>query len=242
MSKIAAYKNLIVIGTSHIARESTDIVSKVIDRIKPDFVAIELDTNRYNSLMFKKRASFLEMAKKIGIVNALFISTASSVQSYLGKIVDVEPGSDMLTAVKEAKKNSIKIVLIDQPIERTLQRLDLKVKDILFLIFDGIYSGIRPSLVKMKLAKPQEEDFLNFDLTTVPEDEVINKMLKYLKTKMPKFYRVLIVERNKAMTDNLVMLVKDNPDKTIVAVMGAGHKDAVIHGIKEHFERCINNA
>jgi len=44
------YKNLTIIGTSHIARQSLEEVKSAIEKIKPDIIAIELDRKRYYGL------------------------------------------------------------------------------------------------------------------------------------------------------------------------------------------------
>jgi len=239
MAQIIAYKNLVIIGTSHISKYSVNNVKEVISQLRPEIVAIELDMSRFNSLTTKKRSSFIEIAKNAGFFNAAFIVLGGLLQSYLGKVVGVEPGSEMLTSIREAKKINAKLALIDQPIEITLKRLDLRFKDIMFIIYDSVVSSLKRLLVKMKIIKRPEHDVFSFDLSKVPEDEAINYMLKYLKDKMPKFYSALIADRNKVMTINLIKLIKNNPDKNIVAVMGAGHKDAVIRGVKDYFEKTI---
>jgi len=237
MAQIIAYRNLIIIGTSHISKYSVENVTEVISKLKPEIVAIELDIGRFNSLTTKKKSSFFEISRKAGFLSALFIVLGALLQSYLGKVTGVEPGSEMLTAIREAKKINSKLALIDQPIEITLQKLNLRFKDVVFIVYDSIASSIRKIFIKMKLMKAKENDFMSFDITKVPEDQAIEQMLKYLKEKMPKFYKALIEDRNKVMTINLIKLMKENSDKNIVAVMGAGHKDSVIRGVKNYFSK-----
>ena len=60
------YKNLILIGTSHIAKESLREVARVIEKEKPDIVAIELDRRRFYALTQKtKRKPTVKDIKKI---------------------------------------------------------------------------------------------------------------------------------------------------------------------------------
>ena len=56
------YKNLILLGTSHIAKQSLDDVKRVIEEKKPDIVALELDQRRLYALLHKKE-------KRISIYN-----------------------------------------------------------------------------------------------------------------------------------------------------------------------------
>ena len=52
------YKNLTIIGTSHIAIQSIREVGNVIMLQKPSIVALELDTDRFYGLMQKKKENF----------------------------------------------------------------------------------------------------------------------------------------------------------------------------------------
>ena len=49
------YKNLTVIGTSHIAKQSLDDVKHAIEEEKPDLVTLELDKKRLYALISKKK-------------------------------------------------------------------------------------------------------------------------------------------------------------------------------------------
>ncbi|HSO59128.1 MAG TPA: TraB domain-containing protein, partial [Paenisporosarcina sp.] len=44
-------KELILIGTAHVSRQSAEQVKEVIERERPDSVCIELDAQRYQSVM-----------------------------------------------------------------------------------------------------------------------------------------------------------------------------------------------
>ena len=231
MANAVAYKNVIIIGTSHIAKNSVETVKNVIEKIQPEIIALELDRDRYNNLMNKSKTSFFNVIRSLGIVNGAFVYIGNLIQSRLGKIVNVEPGSEMLTAIEEGTKINAKIALIDQHISITIKRLNLKIKDILFLVFDSIITSIRFKFNKNK----DEFDIINFDLNNVPEDKVVEKMINYVEKKYPKFYIALILERNDIMTRNIIQLMLENPNKKIDAVMGAGHKNAVIRGVKNYF-------
>ena len=122
------YKNLTIIGTSHIAKQSIQEVKNVIEKTKPDIIALELDKKRFFSLTSKtKRKLKLRDITKLGVKGFLFNLIGAWAEKKLGNIVRVEPGSEMLTAIKLAKKNKIKIALIDQDIEITLKKLSKRL-------------------------------------------------------------------------------------------------------------------
>ena len=122
------YKNLVFLGTSHIARQSLNEVKRHIESEKPDIIALELDRNRLNFLMGKKERKIeLRAIRQVGLKGFIFSLLGSWAERKLGKIVGVAPGSEMKQAVKIARKEKIGIALVDQNIEITLQRLSKSI-------------------------------------------------------------------------------------------------------------------
>jgi len=117
------YNNLILIGTSHIAKESIQEVKSTINEKHPDIVALELDRKRYHSLTSKKKPGRLRIydIKRIGVKGFIFSLIGGWAEKKLGNLVGVAPGSEMIQAIKLAKKNKIKLALVDQDIEVTLR-------------------------------------------------------------------------------------------------------------------------
>ena len=64
-----------------------------------------------------------------------------------------------------------------------------------------------------------------FDLHKVPEQEVIVKIISQMKRYYPSVYKTLIADRNIYMVKQLARLWQENPEKKILAVVGAGHKE-----------------
>ena len=48
-------REIIIVGTAHISRESADLVREVIDKEDPDCVCVELDPQRFEALSQKTR-------------------------------------------------------------------------------------------------------------------------------------------------------------------------------------------
>lgn len=219
--------NIIIIGSSHIARQSMKDVEEAILKEKPDFVCIELDKKRYLGLAKGQKPTKLgfEHIRRYGIKGFLFNFIGGWVERRLGKLVGVKPGSEMMMAVKMAKKTGAKVGLIDQDIEITMNRIKkcFGFKEVWHLIRD-IFMGI--FFQKREIKRLGIE---NLDLTKVPPKKLINKLIKRVKKDYPSLYRVLIDERNKYMAQRLIDLEFKNPGKKIIAVVGAGHEE----GIKE---------
>ena len=116
------YKNLAIIGTSHIAKQSLEEVEKAIVEGKPDIIALELDNKRLYSL-FKKpgKLRFYDI-KRVGIKGFIFSIIGAWAEKKLGSMVGVPPGSEMKKAVRLAREHNIKLALIDQDIEGKIKK------------------------------------------------------------------------------------------------------------------------
>ena len=205
-------KNIIIIGTSHVADTSIKKIKKSFKELMPDIVALELDMNRAYSLKHKtKRPKNFELLKNLGLGGFLFYLFGEYAQKKIGNIVNIEPGSDMLTALELGEKNNCKIALIDRDIKITLRRFSkyFSKKELFKIILDVIFS---------KKDKIHEIDF-----SKVPSKEVIKYVLKETKQRYPSLYKVLIDERDKFMAEKIYQISIMNPEKRILIVVGAGH-------------------
>jgi len=223
------YKNLTIIGTSHIAKQSLDEVKEAIEEGKPEMVALELDRKRLYSLMSSKKAGKIRIYDifRVGFKGFLFSLIGAWAEKKLGEYVGVTPGSEMKQAVKLAKKNNIKLALIDQDIEVTLRRLSksLTWKEKLNFIVDVFKAII--------LRKKEVE----FDLRTVPDKKIIDKLISKVKKRYPNIYNVLVKERNEVMAKKLVKLMKAKEESKILAIVGAGHEDEIVSLIKKNINK-----
>jgi pheromone shutdown-related protein TraB len=213
------YKNLTIIGTSHIAKESISAVTHSIKADKPDIVALELDHKRLYGLLHPGKKDHLYAMKKVGFKGFLFSLIGEWAEKKMGKMVGVKPGTEMLTAFHLAKENNAEVVLIDQDIEITLRRFSksLSWREKFNFVAD---------IVKAPFSKKK----IKFDLNKVPSQELINQLILEVKNRYPNVYNVLIQERNEVMAKRLYNLVREN--KKILAVVGAGHEEELIELIK----------
>lgn len=217
------YKNLVFLGTSHIAKQSLEEVKKYIETEKPDIIALELDRKRIVALMSKSpRKADFRAIKHIGLKGFIFSLIGAWAERKLGKLVGVAPGSEMKQAIRMAKQNNIRIALIDQDIEVTLRRLS---KSLTWKEKGNFLADIAKAFFSRKKE-------LEFDLTTVPDKAIIKKLTSRLKERYPNVYKVLIEERNVVIANNIRRLMS-NQDKKVLVILGAGHLDEVMELIKE---------
>ena len=218
------YKNLVFLGTSHIARQSLNEVKKLIEEEKPDIIALELDKKRLHALMSKGPRKIESKAiRHIGLKGFLFSLFGAWAEKKLGKLVGVSPGAEMRQAIKIAKKEGIALAMIDQDIEITLRKLSSSItwKEKMNFLVD---------IIKAIFTRKKE---IEFDLATVPDKKIIRKLTSQLKDRYPNVYKVLIEERNAVIAENVKKLMDSAPDKKILVILGAGHVDDVAEIIRE---------
>ena len=218
-----SFKTLKIIGTSHIAIESINEVKRVIETEKPEIIALELDLQRFKKLISKKRQEI--KFKDVFFQGSVLNSLGALIEKKLGEKVGIMPGEEMLTAISLAKKGNIQIALIDQPIQITFSKLSSRItwKEKFRFVSDLFLSLILP------------KKRIKIDLTKVPEEDLVKKIINEVKKKYPSVYKTLIYERNIFMAEQLINLLKLN--KRIIAIVGAGHEEEILRIIKCNFQK-----
>jgi pheromone shutdown protein TraB len=117
--------NIILIGTAHVSKKSVAEVENAITKYHPDIVAVELDEKRYEAITKKHRwedTSILDVIKSGKSFLLLAQTFLAMIQRKLGKEFGVEPGAEMVAAIKTAKKHKISVALVDRDITVTFKR------------------------------------------------------------------------------------------------------------------------
>jgi pheromone shutdown protein TraB len=208
-----------IIGTSHIAKQSAKEIERIFDEFQPDIVAVELDPGRLHGLKEKaagkKEAPLsLSMIRQVGVTGFIFAAIGKAAQKRMGDIMNVNPGLDMLAAVQLAERNGRLLALVDQEIAVTMR-----------LLSDQFTFREKMRVLGDILAAPFRKQKYKFDLSKVPDEQALEALIGQLRARYPSLYNVLIVERNIIMARNLDMIVRRNPGKRILLVIGAGHGD-----------------
>ena len=221
--------NLKIIGTSHIAQQSIEEIKQAVEEFQPDIIAVELDLQRTAALMQqqKNRASLNDIFR-IGVKGYAFVKIGHYIQQKLGKIVGVVPGSEMKAALELAHIKNLKVALIDQPIDITLKKFskNLTWKEKFRFVGDILGGFLMPKKQIKKLG------LTKLDLTKVPDQKTIDSLIKQLEERYPNVYKTLITDRNKYMVKELVKLLRENKEKKILVVVGAGHKEGMENLLK----------
>ena len=217
--------SIILVGTAHISKDSVKEVKEVIEEYKPDIVAVELCKRRYEAITKKDKWENTPITSLLKSNNAYLMlaqTFLSSIQRRLGKEYGVEPGSEMIAAMDEAKKHDIEVALVDRDISVTLKRAWKKM---------GVREKFRLTWEFMKaILGYDEEELEKLDLKELMDQDVISAMMEEFGKIAPSVATVLIHERDEYIAKKIL---NESEKGKVVAVVGAGH----INGIKKHLEK-----
>jgi pheromone shutdown-related protein TraB len=215
---------IVLIGTAHVSEKSVAEVKAAIRNLKPDIVAVELCRGRYNSLKGNIQDDQVPIKEILsqGKINYYLIHwLLAYVQKKIGDDMGVKPGAEMISAIEEAESIGANVALIDRDIQVTLQRFWGKMK---FLEKIKMLSSLLGGLIG--IGKETE-----IDIDNITDTDVVTALVNELRGFAPTAAEVLIDERDAYLAGNLVNVAAGG-NKTVVAVIGAGHKPGVTKYLK----------
>jgi len=208
---------IIIVGTAHVSEKSIAEVNEVIEREKPDIVAVELDKARFNAIKGKeeevKEVNLKELLSDGKFYYFMLHWLLAYVQKKIGADTGVKPGAEMMAAIEQAEKTGAKIALIDRDIQLTLGRFWNRMSFFEKLKLFGSLLGASFGFGSEKI-----------DMETVTNEDVVTQLVGELRKLAPSAAIVLIDERDAFMAKNLLDL--SNQGK-VVAVVGAGHREGI---------------
>lgn len=210
-------REIILVGTAHISKESIDEVKKIIEEEKPDHVCVEIDPSRYKTMtkgqdwgnmkidkVLRERKGFLLLANLV----------LSSFQKKMGKNLGVTPGEDMKAAIEVSKEAGIPFSFSDREIQITLQRAWSK----------SSFWNKNKMLAAMITSIFSKEELSKEEIEKLKEKSALEDMMEELANYLPSVKAVLIDERDQYLATNIFTA----PGKKIVAVIGAGHANGIV--------------
>ena len=212
----ASRASIIIVGTAHVSEKSIAEVNEVIEREKPDIVAVELDKARFQAIKGEEQVKDVNVKDILSEGKFYYFMLhwlLAYVQKKIGADTGVKPGAEMMAAIEQAEKSGAKIALIDRDIQLTLTRFWNKMSFFEKLKLFG-------SLVGASLGFGSQQ----IDMETVTNEDVVTQLVGELRKLAPSAATVLIDERDAFMARNLIDL--SNQGK-VVAVVGAGHREGL---------------
>jgi pheromone shutdown-related protein TraB len=212
-------REIVLLGTAHVSRESVDEVRRVISEEKPDRVCVELDEGRHASMSQGNSWQNLNVGKVIREGKGFLLMAnlvLASFQRRLGKDLGVKPGEEMLAAIQVSQELGIPYSLCDRNIQVTLRRAWGRTR----------LWGKMKMLSAMLASVFSNEKLSVEDIEKLKQKDVLQSMMEELADYLPAAKAVLIDERD----IYLAARIYQAEGSKVVAVVGAGH----ISGIAAH--------
>jgi pheromone shutdown-related protein TraB len=218
-------KQVILVGTAHVSRESAQQVRQVIQEEQPDTVCVELCQSRYQSIRQKERWQETDIVKIIKEKKTFLLLSnlmLASFQKRIAKKLDIKPGQEMIAAVETAEEVGAEIHLADRDIRTTLSRTWRAM---------GLWAKIK-LFFQLMLSLGEVEEITEEDIEKMKQQDVLETLLAEVGKSLPVLKTILIDERDQYLAQK----IRTAPGKKIVAVVGAGH----IPGIKKCWKEDVD--
>ena len=215
-------RTITLIGTAHVSAESVAEVENAIREIKPDSVAVELDEKRADSIRNKDKYRELDIVKVLRRGEGFLLLAnlvLASFQRRMGQNVGVNPGDEMLAAMRVADELNIPTVMADRAIQVTLKRAWAK----------NSFWGKCKLLATLLSSAFSNEDLSAQDIENIKEKNEMDSMMNELAEYMPVVKEVLIDERNVFLANS----IWNASGNSVVAVLGAGHLEGVVENLEK---------
>jgi pheromone shutdown-related protein TraB len=211
-------KEIYLVGTAHVSRESVNLVNEVIDEKRPDTVCVELCESRYESLTQKKTWQEANVFRVIREKKAfLLLSNLILVyfQKKIGHKLGIRPGEEMMGAIKSAEGVGANVHLADRDVRTTLARTWRLM---------GLWTKIK-LLAQIITSAGGMESITEEQIEEMKKRDVLETLLSEIGAELPEVKNILIDERDQYLTYK----IRTAPGKRIVAVVGAGHVPGIQH-------------
>jgi pheromone shutdown protein TraB len=238
-------REIILIGTAHVSKESIEEVRRIIREENPHIVCVELDEGRYRSMTEKENWEQLNVSKvfKEGKGFLLIANLVlSGFQRRMGDELGVKPGEEMKTAVETAGELGIPCYFCDREVQITLRRawarcgLWNKCK-LLASLISGAFSTEKLSEGEVEnLKKTGELNGMMAELAQyLPpvKSTLIDERDRYLAARIWQSAQGGAVPRAGGRTGEAAAGPPASGPLRVAAVVGAGH----LGGIKTQLEK-----
>lgn len=215
-------REIILIGTAHVSKESVDEVSRIIREELPGRVCVEIDNSRYKTMtegnswqqlniseVLRQKKGFLLLANLV----------LSSFQRRIGSELGISPGEEMKKAVETAKELGIPFSFSDREIQVTLKRAWAKSN---FWNKNKMAAALLTSVFS-------KEKVSEADIENLKKKSELDDMMEELADYLPSVKEVLINERDRFLATEIF----NTAEQKVVAVVGAGHVPGIVRWLKD---------
>lgn len=218
-------KEIILLGTAHVSKESAQLVKDVIEEEKPETVSVELCESRYQAIRQKEMWQDTDIVKVIREKKTFLLLAnllLASFQKRIAKKLNIKPGQEMIQAIETGETVGAKIHLADRDIRITLSRTWRTM---------GLWSKLK-LFFQLILSIGEVDEISEEDIEKIKQEDVLETLLADVGKSLPVVKDILIDERDRY----LAYKIRTAPGNKIVAVVGAGH----VPGIKKYWNADVD--
>jgi pheromone shutdown-related protein TraB len=218
-------KEIILLGTAHVSKESAQLVKDVIEEEKPDTVCVELCESRYQAIRQKEMWQDTDIVKVIREKKSFLLLAnllLASFQKRIAKKLNIKPGQEMIQAIETGEAVGAKIHLADRDIRITLSRTWRTM---------GLWSKLK-LFFQLILSIGEVDEISEEDIEKMKQKDVLETLLADVGKSLPVVKDILIDERDQYLAHK----IRTAPGNKIVAVVGAGH----VPGIKKYWNADVD--
>jgi len=218
-------KEVLLVGTAHVSKDSVQLVKQVIRDEQPDTVCVELCQSRYQAIRQRDHWQNMDIVRVIKEKKAMLLLSnllLASFQKRIAKKFDIRPGQEMIQAIDAADEIGANVELADRDIRITLLRTWRTMS----------FWGKLKLLFQLLMSLGDVDEIEEEDIEKMKQEDILESLLAEVGKSLPRLKDILIDERDLYLTEK----IRSAPGDKIVAVVGAGH----VSGIKDHWEEPID--
>lgn len=215
-------RQIILVGTAHVSRESVDEVARVIEEESPSRVCVEIDNARYQSIVQGATWSGVNIYQVIREGKGFLLLgnlVLASFQKRMGVDLGVRPGEEMIESIRIAEERGIPVSLCDRDIQVTLRRAWSK---------SGFW-GKNKMLAALLSSVFTNEKLTTAEIEALKQKSALESMMQELAGYLPSVKEVLIDERDRYLATRIF----ETTEERVVAVVGAGHVPGIVRWIEQ---------
>ena len=209
----------VLLGTAHVSPESVADVRREIRSGEYDAVAVELCESRYRSLMDPQSLETLDLFQVLRSGRAGMVMASLALGAYqqrLARQFDIQPGAELLAAVKGGEQRGVPVWVIDREIGTTLKRV---YRSVPWWQRYSIFTGLIGSLLS-------RQQVTAADIERLKQGDMLESTFSEFAAESAALHAPLIDERDQYMAARLIESAQSSANATpqrVLVVVGAGH-------------------
>ncbi len=210
-------KDILLVGTAHVSKQSVELVQSVIDQEGPDTVCVELCAGRFQTLRQKDSWQQMDIVKVIREKKSFLLLSnliLAAFQKRIAAKLDIRPGQEMIQAIESAEAIGATVHLADRDVRVTLSRTWRQM---------GWWARIK-LIFQLILSFGDVDDIGAEEVERLKQQDMLETILAEVGRSLPTIRKTLIDERDQY----LAAKIRTAPGQKIVAVVGAGHVPGIL--------------